>query len=79
MAAKEGEIEFLKGFSASEGQNGRLKLSYNGDYSCELSGVHQGSSCCLHSFTLIQPAAQLTFWNTELLPKVQKHAEKEKS
>lgn len=32
MAAKEGEIGFLKGFSALEGQNGRLKISYNGDY-----------------------------------------------
>lgn len=32
MAAKEGEIGFLKGFSALEGHNGRLKISYNGDY-----------------------------------------------
>lgn len=32
MAAKEGEIGFLKGFSALESHDSRLKISYNGDY-----------------------------------------------
>lgn len=32
MAAKEGEIGFLRGFNALESHDGRLKSSYNGDY-----------------------------------------------